>query len=115
MNSERERQGEELDELGEGERIADSLVMGQVVTEPRLERGRVVIHVLDNVSRRVFVALFDKPGSVVIESMEGEVSTPPNAEERARAAATALAYSRQDEETFERLFAALASGSADAS
>jgi hypothetical protein len=110
MSIDRERQGEELDELGEGERIADSLVMGQVVTEPRIERGRVVIHVLDNVSLRVFVALLDKPGNVTIESMVGEASTPPSAAERARAAATALAHSRQDEETFNKLFAELADG-----
>ena len=109
MSIERERLGEELEELGEGERIADSLVMGQVVTEPRVERGRVVLHVLDNVSRRVFVALFDKPGSVTIESMEGEATTPPNAAERARAAATALAHSRQEEEAFNQLFAELGS------
>lgn len=87
------------------------LAPGQVVTEPHIDSGRVVVHVLDEPSGRVFIAAFEGFGRVTIEPMEGEFTpfaTPPSAEDRARAAATALAHSRQDPAPYEELFAELA-------
>lgn len=92
----------------EGEYPSSALPTGQIVTEPHIDAQRVVVHVLDEPSGRVFVAVFQGFGRVTIEPMEGEHSTPPSAEERARAAETALAYSREEQSLFEELFQELA-------
>lgn len=92
----------------EGEYPSTALPTGQIVTEPHLDARRVVVHVLDEPSGRVFVAAFQAFGRVTIEPMEGEHSTPPSAEERSRAAETALAYSREEQSLFEELFEELA-------
>jgi nucleotide-binding universal stress UspA family protein len=89
---------------GEPEYPSAALAPGQVVSEPHIDAQRVVLHVLDEVSGRVFVATFQGFGRVTIEPIEGEFSTPPSAEERARAAETALAYSREEQGLFEELF-----------
>jgi nucleotide-binding universal stress UspA family protein len=81
---------------------------GQILTEPHIDAQRVVVHVLDELSGRVFVAAFAGFGRVVIEPIEGEFSTPPSADERARAAESALAYSREEQALFEELFEELA-------
>jgi nucleotide-binding universal stress UspA family protein len=92
----------------EGEYPSTALATGQIVTEPHIDAGRVVVHVLDEPSGRVFLAVFQGFGRVTIEPIEGEHSTPPSAEERSRAAETALAYSREEQSLFEELFEELA-------
>ena len=92
----------------EGEYPSTALPTGQIVTEPHIDAQRVVVHVLDEPSGRVFLAVFKGFGRVTIEPIEGEHSTPPGAEERSRAAETALAYSREEQALFEELFEELA-------
>jgi nucleotide-binding universal stress UspA family protein len=77
---------------------------GQIVSEAHIDAQRVVVHVLDEASGRVFVAAFQGFGKVTIEPMEGEWSIPPSADERARAAEIALGYSREEQSLFEELF-----------
>lgn len=92
----------------EGEYPSTALATGQIVTEPHIDAERLVVHVLDEPSGRVFLAVFQGFGRVTIEPIEGEHSTPPSAEERSRAAETALAYSREEQALFEELFEELA-------
>jgi nucleotide-binding universal stress UspA family protein len=76
----------------------------QVVTEPHLDAGRVVLHVLDVPSGQVFVSAFDDAETVRVDPLEGEWVPAPASAARARVARAALEAAARDRDVFEALF-----------
>ena len=89
---------------GAGEESARVELLG----EPHLDAGRVVLHVLDVRSGQTFVCSFRDFGSVSVEPLEGQWVPQPTSDERARAARFALEEARLESGLFERLFEELA-------
>jgi universal stress protein A len=81
-------------------RVADTTV----VTEPHIDAGRVVVHVLDAPSGQVFVCAFEDTSSVSVAPLEGDWVPAPSSEGRARAARTALGLAERELSTFAELF-----------
>lgn len=80
----------------------------QVLSEPHLDAGRVVLHVLDVPSGQVFVGAFDNAESVRVDPLEGEWVPAPVSAARARVARAALETASRDRRQFEALFEELA-------
>jgi hypothetical protein len=80
----------------------------ELLGEPHLDAGRVVLHVLDVRSGQTFVCSFRDFGSVSVEPLEGQWVPQPTSDERARAARFALEEARRESGLFERLFEELA-------
>lgn len=80
----------------------------ELLSEPHLDAGRVVLHVLDVKSGQTFVCSFKDFASVSVEPLEGQWVPQPTSDERARAARFALEEARQESGLFERLFEELA-------
>jgi len=80
----------------------------ELLGEPHLDAGRVVLHVLDVRSGQTFVCSFRDFGSVSVEPLEGQWVPQPTSDERARAARFALEEARLESGLFERLFEELA-------
>lgn len=76
----------------------------QVLAEPHLDAGRVVMHVLDVPSGQVFLCAFDDSESVRVDPLEGEWVPAPGSAARARVARAALEASAKDRGLFEALF-----------
>jgi nucleotide-binding universal stress UspA family protein len=79
----------------------------QVLTEPHLDAGRVVLHVLDVPSGQVFVCAFDDAETVTVDPLEGEWVPAPASAARARAARAALDTAAREPALFGELFAEL--------
>jgi hypothetical protein len=79
-----------------------------VLTEPHLDAGRVVLHVLDVTSGQVFECVFDGADSVRVEPLEGEWVPAPSSAARARVGRAARDAVARDRALFEALFAELA-------
>jgi nucleotide-binding universal stress UspA family protein len=80
----------------------------ELLGEPHLDAGRVVLHVLDVRSGQTFVCSFRDFSSVSVEPLEGQWVPQPTSDERARAARFALEEARLESGLFERLFEELA-------
>lgn len=85
-----------------------SAAPAQVLSEPHIEGGRLVLHVLDVASGQAFVASFDDPETVKVEPLEGDWVPAPASAARARAARAAVAEAKRAPELFERLLSELA-------
>jgi nucleotide-binding universal stress UspA family protein len=75
-----------------------------VVSEPHIDAGRVVLHVLDPASGQVFECAFQDATSASIEPLEGEWVVPPPSDARARVARIAYDAMRRDRAHFDALF-----------
>jgi nucleotide-binding universal stress UspA family protein len=80
----------------------------QLLTEPHIDAGRVVLHVLDLPTGRVFVCAFEDAETVRVESLEREWVPQPSAAARARVARAAAEAARRDPALFGQLFEQLA-------
>ena len=87
-----------------GEKVDDGL---ELLGEPHLDAGRVVLHVLDVASGQTFVCAFSDFSAVAVEPLEGDWVPPPPAEARARVARFALVEAGRNAPMFTRLFAEL--------
>lgn len=76
----------------------------RVLSEPHLDAGRVVLHVLDVASGQVFLCAFDDIESVRVNPIEGDWVPAPVSGARARVAQAALQSAARDRELFESLF-----------
>lgn len=76
----------------------------QVLAEPHLDAGRVVMHVLDVPSGQVFLCAFDNVESVRVDPLEGNWVPAPASGARARVARAALQAAARDRAMFEALF-----------
>ncbi|HEU4577112.1 MAG TPA: universal stress protein [Polyangiaceae bacterium] len=92
-----------LEELS-GEKADEGL---ELLSEPHLDAGRVVLHVLDVASGQTFVCSFRDFSAVAVEPLEGNWVPAPSAEARARAARFALVEAGHNAPLFTRLFAEL--------
>ncbi len=79
----------------------------QILSEPHIEGGRLVLHVLDVASGQAFVAAFDNLETVRVEPLEGDWVPAPSSAARARAARAAVAEAKRTREIFEQLSAEL--------
>ena len=75
----------------------------QVLSEPHLEGGRLVLHVLDVTTGQAFVAAFNDLQSVRVEPLEGDWVPAPSSAARARAARAATDEARRTPKAFELL------------
>jgi universal stress protein A len=80
----------------------------QLLTEPHIDAGQVVLHVLDVPTGRVFVCAFEDAETVRVESFEREWVPQPSAAARARVARAAAEAARRDPALFAELFEELA-------
>jgi nucleotide-binding universal stress UspA family protein len=80
----------------------------QLLTEPHIDAGRVVLHVLDVPTGRVFVCAFEDAETLRIESFEREWVPQPSAAARSRVARAAAEAARRDPAVFGELFEELA-------
>ena len=80
----------------------------QLLTEPHIDAGRVVLHVLDVPTGRVFVCAFEDAETVRVESFEREWVPQPSAAARSRVARAAAEAARRDPALFGELFEELA-------
>ena len=76
----------------------------ELLSEPHLDAGRVVLHVLDLASGQTFVCSFRDFSGVRVEPLEGQWVPQPGAAERARAARFALVEAGRDAARFTQLF-----------
>lgn len=96
-----DRVNDETDETaGEREPTGEA----QVLAEPHLDAGRVVMHVLDVPSGQVFLCAFDNVESVRVDPLEGDWVPAPASAARARVARAALETAARDRGLFEALF-----------
>jgi universal stress protein A len=79
-----------------------------VVSEPHIDAGRVVLHVLDPASGQVFVCAFDDATTLSVEPIEGSWVPAPPSDARARVARIAYGTVRKDRASFEELFEEIA-------
>lgn len=75
-----------------------------VVSEPHIDAGRVVLHVLDPASGQVFVCAFDDVTTLSVEPIEGSWVPAPPSDARARVARIAYDTARKERASFEELF-----------
>ncbi len=75
----------------------------QLLTEPHIDAGQVVLHVLDVPTGRVFVCAFEDAETVRVESFEREWVPQPSAAARARVARAAAEAARRDPALFAEL------------
>jgi nucleotide-binding universal stress UspA family protein len=91
---------------------ADPAIRGDAATEllsePHLDAGRVVLHVLDVSSGQSFVCSFRDLASVNVEALERQWVPQPSSDVRARVARVALAEARREAPRFEQIFKELA-------
>jgi universal stress protein A len=76
----------------------------ELLSEPHLDAGRVVLHVLDRASGQTFVCSFLDFSGVRVEPLEGQWVPQPGAAERARAARFAQVEAGRDAARFTQLF-----------
>lgn len=97
----------EEDEVGDGadEGVNPDAVM--VLSEPYLDAGHVLLHVLDVPTGQQFVCAFDDLETVRVEPLEGQWVPQPSSAARVRAARAALEEARLESELFGPLFEAL--------
>jgi nucleotide-binding universal stress UspA family protein len=76
----------------------------ELLSEPHLDAGQVVLHVLDRASGQTFVCSFRDFSGVRVEPLEGQWVPQPAAQERARAARFALVEAGRDAARFTQLF-----------
>jgi nucleotide-binding universal stress UspA family protein len=76
----------------------------ELLSEPHLDAGRVVLHLLDLASGQTFVCSFRDFSGVRVEPLEGQWVPQPSAPERARAARFALLEAGRDAARFTQLF-----------
>jgi len=76
----------------------------ELLSEPHLDAGRVVLHLLDLASGQTFVCSFRDFSGVRVEPLEGQWVPQPSAQERARAARFALVEAGRDAARFTQLF-----------
>ena len=79
----------------------------ELLNDPHLDAGRVVLHVLDVASGRAFRCSFRDFSAVKVEPIESNWAPRPTAEQKARAARFALAEAARDAPHFTQLFAEL--------
>lgn len=79
----------------------------ELLSQPHLDAGRVVLHVLDTASGRSFRCSFRDFSGVRVEALEGQWAPRPTADQRARAARFALAEAGREVPHFTQLFAEL--------
>jgi nucleotide-binding universal stress UspA family protein len=79
-----------------------------VVAGPRIDAGRVVLHVLDVPTSQVFVCTFDSESGVSVEPLEGSWVPAPSSASRARVARIALRAATKERARFDELFAEIA-------
>lgn len=75
-----------------------------VVTEPHIDAGRVVLHVLDGASGQVFACAFEDETTVVVEPLERGWVPFASSDARARAVRAALAAAAREPALFSELF-----------
>lgn len=90
--------------------VADDTFEAQptVVSEPHIDAGRVVLHVLDPASRQVFVCAFEDASSLSVEPIEGSWVPAPPSDARARVARIAHDVALKDRALFGELFEEIA-------
>lgn len=79
-----------------------------VVSEPHIDAGRVVLHVLDPASGQVFVCAFENATTLSVEPIEGSWVPAPPSDARARVARIAYDTVRKERASFEELFEEIA-------
>lgn len=79
----------------------------ELLNEPHLDAGRVVLHVLDVASGRAFRCSFQDFSGVRVAPLESHWAPRPTAEQKARAARFALSEAARDAPHFTQLFAEL--------
>jgi nucleotide-binding universal stress UspA family protein len=91
-------------ELGGSAEPADAEAPPTIVSEPHIDAGRVVLHVLDPASGQVFECAFQDATGASVEPLEGEWVVPPPSDARARVARIAHDAMRRDRAQFDALF-----------
>jgi universal stress protein A len=91
-------------ELGGSAEPADTEAPPTIVSEPHIDAGRVVLHVLDPASGQVFECAFQDATGASVEPLEGEWVVPPPSDARARVARIAHDAMRRDRAQFDALF-----------
>jgi len=91
---------DEIDHVTEAEPEA-----AQVLGEPHIDAGQVVLHVLDTATGQTFSCCFSDSSTIVIEPLERDWVPPPSPASRARAMRAALDEARRDPGRFAALFA----------
>jgi nucleotide-binding universal stress UspA family protein len=79
-----------------------------VVSEPHIDAGRVVLHVLDPASGQVFVCAYDDPTTLSVEPIEGSWVPAPPSDARARVARIAHDVALRERAQFDQLFEEIA-------
>lgn len=79
-----------------------------VVSEPHIDAGRVVLHVLDAASGQVFVCAFEDATTLRVEPIEGSWVPAPPSDARARVARIAHDTALKERATFDELFEEIA-------
>jgi universal stress protein A len=110
LDADEEVADEELDTSEE-----PSIEGAQVLSEPHLDRGQVVLQVLDVPTGQVFVCTFDDPETVRVEPLEGDWVPQPSSAARARAARAGMEEARRQRDLMHELFAEQARRARDAS
>lgn len=79
----------------------------QLLSEPHIDAGRVVLNVLDEETGQVFRCSFDDIETVRVEPLEGDWVPQPPSDARARAARAAIDLARREPALFGPLLAEL--------
>ncbi|HTV25437.1 MAG TPA: universal stress protein [Polyangiaceae bacterium] len=79
-----------------------------VVSEPHIDAGRVVLHVLDAPSGQVFVCAFADATTLGVEPLEGSWVPAPSSDARARVARIAHDAASKERPLFDELFEEIA-------
>jgi hypothetical protein len=93
---------DEIDQLTEAD--PESV---QPLSEPHIDAGQVVMHMLDTATGQTFVCWFSDPSTVVVEPLGREWVPHPSPAARARVTRAALDEARRDAQRFAALFAEL--------
>lgn len=88
--------------------VAASEAAPTVVSEPHIDAGRVVLHVLDPASGQVFVCAFNDTTTLSVEPIEGSWVPAPPSDARARVAHIAYDTVRRERASFDELFEEIA-------
>ncbi len=79
----------------------------QVLSEPHIDAGRLVLNVLDEGTGQVFRCSFDDIATVRVEPLEGDWVPQPPSDSRARAARAAIDFAQREPALFLPLFTEL--------
>ena len=79
-----------------------------VVSEPHIDAGRVVLHVLDAPSGQAFACAFEDATTLSVEPLEGSWVPAPSSDARARVARSAHDLALKERSLFDQLFEEIA-------